>query len=68
VGRAVRRCARSGSRVASALTRFPHALSGIATETFSLSGDGGRTLTVDTSMAFKARPGSFQYRTVYRRC
>ena len=31
-------------------------------------GDGGRTLTVDTSMAFKARPGSFQYRTVYRRC
>jgi hypothetical protein len=42
-------------------------VAGIATETFSLSGDGGRTLTVDTSMAFKARPGSFQYRTVYRR-
>ena len=48
--------------------RRRHALyAGIATETFSLSGDGGRTLTVDTTMSFKARPGSFAYRTVYHR-
>jgi hypothetical protein len=41
---------------------------GIATETFALSGgDGGRTLTVETTMRFKAQPGGIAYRTVYRR-
>lgn len=43
-------------------------LTGVATETFALSdADGGRTLTVDTTMRFKARPGGVAYRTVYRR-
>ena len=39
--------------------------SGVATETFALS---GTVLTVDTAMQFKSLPGGVAYRTVYRRC
>ena len=59
-------CAATPAR-RNALTRRAPIAPGVATETFALSGDGGRTLTVDTTMSFKARPGSFAYRTVYRR-
>jgi hypothetical protein len=74
MGRAVRRCALISAFCSFITAHRPYAspslaciASGVATETFALSGDGGRTLTVDTTMSFKARPGSFAYRTVYHR-